>query len=239
MPIIEEPGIIKINTGKHEWVFDDAEGGIARGPNWMGQLSGDGHGIYDLMEIPMRPGSFYGPPVVTSAAKACTANTIYYVPLVLWKGFDFDAYYTDLFQVIVTCGKIGGRARIGIYDNFGLYAGGGAQPGELFLDAGEIVTSSSGAKSLAIDPYPLIKGLMWIAIHNKVQSTTYAGYTVLDQSILGVSVVGNSIKPITGYTEPRAYADGLPEVATATTSISGMPYPVLKLFPRDWIYAEE
>lgn len=136
---------------------------------------------------------------------AIVANTLYAFPLWIPRAMTLDRIAV---QVTAQAGQ---KVRLGIYnDGTNLY------PGILVKDAGEITLSSTGVKTIDIDPTALTKGLYWVACVS--DGTPSLRMEITYEYILGVGAANFSTF-YRGWTVSHTYA-ALPDPFTAGGSLN-------------------
>jgi hypothetical protein len=141
------------------------------------------------------------PMVSFASAKSMAAGTIFYLgPFTASRDMNAQAI-----AFTVTTAVASGAARLGIFacdDNL--------VPTTLLLDAGTILTESTGIKSIAID-FDMTAGTQYyFALHNKLAFSARAG-EVLPQ--LGLAAVTTTIAVQSYFSQIRAYASGFTDPA--------------------------
>src|SRR5579859_8225321 len=105
-----------------------------------------------LPALPLASGRYYSSPLVnTLATFTHTLNVLYAIPFHV----PYPATFTSINIEVTTLGS-GNHIRLGIYnDNNGV-------PGSLVLDAGTVLTTTTGGKSIVINQ-TLVAGWYWLA----------------------------------------------------------------------------
>jgi len=130
------------------------------------------------------PGYYYTTAILgATATMALTANTIYAFPFLVVRKSRWDRM-----NIVVTTAASGTKVRIGIYTDRDLY------PHQLIVDAGEVLTDSTGSKDALIDVV-LEPGLYWLVMLSN-GAPTLGGiapgntFAILGQS--NVNTLGNN-----------------------------------------------
>jgi len=100
-----------------------------------------------------------------NAPRGTTINRLYLIPWVL----AIEAAIDQLSIRVSTAAGAGGRARLGMYK-----AAASQLPGDLLVDAGEVVTDVVGKKDRAVN-LVLTPGLYWAALHIGVSNPSLNG----------------------------------------------------------------
>jgi hypothetical protein len=161
-------------------------------------------------------GNYYGVLGANSSTSTSSPaiNYIYAVPFLVLKTEAFDRI-----SIYVNTLAIEGKARLGIYYDSN------TSPGALLLDAGEVDTSTTGAKEIAINQI-LAPGLYWLAIIYSVTPVILACNQVINVLGFGTpSFSSNAIGNSTCYLTSQAYGElpnPHPTPAIATVSVPGI-----------------
>jgi hypothetical protein len=107
------------------------------------------------------------------------ANEIYAVPI--W--FDTALTIDQLVFVVTVAGGAGEDARVGIYDDSGVF------PNALEVDCGTIAVDSTGTKTVTCAGTSLAAGLHWIAI--VTESATAAPNVLNSQAYVNATILGH------------------------------------------------
>lgn len=179
---------------------------------------GGGYLLGDAPFSRLRSGLWYGMPAPVGDA-AMTLGYLYCTPMPLPAGLTISQI-----GINVSGAASGAVVRLGIYRDDG-----GAGPGALEVDAGEVDASTTGAKALDIDHLIAEGDLYWLAaLATGAAPTVFrvqgASYALGTDSLIG----GYS----TAYVRTGVSAGALPDPWGGTAGVSVTVAPLVKVKPQ-------